>query len=192
MNSSHSIRGWHFGTFPCTCKHEVIPSWKGNTTQQKQWASTRSEQANIESLKPPASPWYSISGLNYLHTTGTPLIVLRVANCEGWQQVCCPAASFPASSERATLGPGCFQRGRTEVTFMMCCSCGVSSTLFLISQPCNPVWHKDGCCCWLPASVEQRTSRRQIPISARSATHFQDNKISKTHKIASLALLWEC
>lgn len=56
MNSTHSIRGRHFGTFPCTCKHEVIPSWKGNTTQQKQWASTRSEQLNTESLKPPCSP----------------------------------------------------------------------------------------------------------------------------------------
>lgn len=26
--------------------------------------------------------------------------------------------------------------------------------LFLIGQPCNPVWHKDGCSCWLWANSE--------------------------------------
>lgn len=37
--------------------------------------------------------------------------------------------------------------------------------LFLISHPCNPVWHKDGCWCWLWSNMEHRTRLRQIPIA---------------------------
>lgn len=60
-------------------------------------------------------------------------------------------------SNRQTLVQVCFQQraDRGHISDLLLLWSSPHHILFLIGQPCNPVWHKDGCSCWLWANSEQ-------------------------------------
>lgn len=74
-------------------------------------------------------------------------------------------------SNRQTLAQVCVQlhADRGHISDLLLLWSFHHLILFLIGQPCNPVWHKDGCSYWLRANMSC-TRMKQIPISAHSAT----------------------
>lgn len=151
---------------------------KHNTTENSEYRLHLNASVATKSLKPSLVhemkwvAWHSYTLFKSLQTWFLSVIFNRHESV----QVYCLAQghlqTYP-NTDTQTLAQGCLQLqadwGHIYDVLLLWSSHHI---LFLISQPCNPVWHKDGCWCWLGSNMEQRTKMRRFLISERSAVRF--------------------